>query len=43
MVKPAYVKLKDHLWSLSERLAPLVLFRAWVADRDKKEMTNAIF
>ena len=42
MVETAYVKLKDHLLYLSERLVPLALFSARVADRDKKEMANAI-
>ena len=36
MVEAAYVKLKDHLWCLSERLVPMALFSARVADRDKK-------
>ena len=36
------VKLKDHLWYLSERLVPLALFSARVADRDSKEMANEI-
>ena len=42
MVEAAYVKLKDHFWYLSERLVPLNLFSTRVADRDKKEMANAI-
>ena len=42
MVEAAYVKLKDHLWYLSERLVPPALFSARVADNDKKEMANAI-
>ena len=42
MVEAAYVKLKDHLWYLSERLVPPALFSARVADRDEKEMANAI-
>ena len=37
MVEAAYVKLKDHLWCLSERHVPMALFNARVADRDKKE------
>ena len=41
-MKAAFVKLKDHLWYLSERLVPLVFFSVRVADRDKKEMANAI-
>ena len=42
MMEAAYIKLKDHRWYLSERLVPLALFSARVADRDKKEMANAI-
>ena len=42
MVEAAYVKLKDHLWYLIERLVPLALLSARVADRDKKETANAI-
>ena len=42
MVEAAYVKLKNHLRYLSERLVPLALFSARVADRDEKEMANAI-
>ena len=42
MVEAAYVKLKDHLWYLSDRLVLLALFYAWVADRDKTEMANKI-
>ena len=40
MLEAAYVKLKDHLWYLSERLVLLALFSARVADHDKKEMAN---
>ena len=36
MVEAADVKLKDHLWYLSERLVPLALFSARVSHRDKK-------
>ena len=39
MVEATY-KLKDHLWYLIERLVPLALFSARVADRDKNEMAN---
>ena len=42
MVKAAYDKLKGLLLYLSERLVPLTLHSARVADRDKKEMANAI-
>ena len=42
MVEIGHVKLKNHLWYLSERFVPLALFSARVADRDKKEMANAI-
>ena len=42
MMEAAYVKLEDHLWYLSERLVPPALFSVRVADRDKKEMANAI-
>ena len=42
MVETAYLKLKDHLWYLSERLVQLALLSARVLDRDKKEMANAI-
>ena len=42
MVEIGHVKLKNHLWYLSERFVPLALFSARVADRDKKEMVNAI-
>ena len=42
MVEAAYIKLKDHLWHLSEHLVPLPLFSARVADRDKKEIANEI-
>ena len=42
MMEAAYIKLKDHLWYLSERLVPLALFSARVADRDKKKMANAM-
>ena len=41
-MKAAYVKLKEHLWYLSERLVSLALFSARVANRDKHEMANAI-
>ena len=41
-MKAAYVKLKDHLWYLSERLVSLALFSARVANHDKNEMANAI-
>ena len=37
MVEAADVKLKDHLWYLSERLVSLALFIVRVAHRDKKE------
>ena len=42
MVEAAYIKLKHLLWYLSKRLMPLALFSARVADRDNKEMANAI-
>ena len=42
MVEAAYIKLKNHLWYLSECLVPLALFSAMVADRDKREITNVI-
>ena len=42
MVETAYLKLKDRLWYLSERLVPLALLSARVVDRDKKEKANAI-
>ena len=42
MVEAAYVKLKDHLRYLSEHLMRLAMFSARAADRDKKEMANAI-
>ena len=42
MVEAAYVKLKSHFWYSSERLVPLDLFSARKADRDKKEIANAI-
>ena len=40
MVEVAYFTLKDHLWYLSERLVPLALFSAKVADCDNKKMAN---
>ena len=43
IVEAGNVKLKHHLWYLSERFVPLALFSVRVADRDKKEMANAIF
>ena len=42
VVEAAYVKFKDHLWYLIERLVPLAWFNVRVADRDKKEMANAM-
>ena len=42
MVEAAYVKQNYHLWYLNERLVPLALLSSRVADRDKKEMVNAI-
>ena len=42
MVEAAYVKLKGHLWYLSERLVPPPLFSARAANRDKKETANVI-
>ena len=42
MVEADYVKLKNHLWYLSGRFVPLALFSTRIADRDKKEMANAI-
>ena len=42
MMEGAYIKLKYHLWYLRERPLPLALFSTRVADRDKKEMANAI-
>ena len=42
MVDAVCVKLRGHLWYLSERLVPPTLFSARVTDRDKKEMAIAI-
>ena len=42
MVEIGHVKLKNHLWYLSERFVPPALFSARVANCDKKEMANAI-
>ena len=43
MVDAVCVKLKGHLWYLSNRLVPPTLFSVRITDRDKKEMANAIF
>ena len=42
MEAASYVKLKDRYWYLNERLVPLALFSARIADRDKKKMANAM-
>ena len=42
MVEAAYIKIKDHRWYLSKRLAPRTLFSATLPDYDEKEMANAI-
>ena len=42
MVEAAYVKLKDHLRYLTERLVLMTFFSARVTDRDKKEMVSAV-
>ena len=38
MVEAGNIKLKDHFWYVSERLVPMALFNAKVADCDEKKM-----